>query len=276
MLNFLFELKDFKQLMKFALKPKASYNKIRNLLKRPPKSADPTRPAAGIFLTWQLAIKPLLSDLSAIHAQLATLVREKQAEFQALGSESQSSHYSELLGSEETGMTRGTKIYKIFGFNGKYHSTMYTATMHYNYAYTMRDTIDAFVRFWGLNPTAERFWNAIPFSFIVDYFIKIGDSLHAMSLDQNVELQMTDYAESLLTTVSSGTHLLPYDYWKALVLNDEYRTEFPTRPELVSGVQGSLYDRVITTPNYGPALPKLKLPSGKQTATMAALVRCLL
>jgi len=218
----------------------------------------------------------LLSDLSAIHAQLATLVREKQEEFQALGSESQSTHYSELLGSEETGMTRGTKTYKIFGFNGGYHSTMYTATMHYNYAYDMRDTIDAFVRYWGLNLTAERFWNAIPFSFIVDYFIKIGDSLHAMSLDPNVELHMTDYAESLLTKVSYGTHLLPYDYWKALVLDDEYRTEFPTHPELVSGVQGSLYDRLITTPNHGPALPKLKLPSGKQMTTMAAIVRCLL
>jgi hypothetical protein len=278
MLNFLFELRDFKSLIKHCLTFKMSYRKLRNILRRPPKigKQDPTKGAAGVFLTWQLALKPLLMDLTSIHAQLCTLVREVQEEFNSAGSEDQSSHYSELLGSEQTGMTPGTKVNYIYG-SGSYRSTMFTATMHYKYAYEMRSTIDAFVKYWGLSPSAETFWNAIPWTFVFDYFVKIGDSIHAMEIDQNVDLRMTDYAESLLTTSTTGTHLLPgsSSIYRFLMVDDEILPQV-SYPRLISGTKGTIYERRVTSPNFGPALPRLNLPSGKQSAVMASLVRCIL
>jgi hypothetical protein len=274
MLNFLFELKDFKDVMKFALRPKASYNKMSRLLRRTPKSPinTVTKGAAGGFLTWKLAIKPLLRDLASIHAQLATLVREKQEEFKSLGSQDQSSHYSETL-DEVIDYVPGTSNYYWRGL-GTYERTSFTATMHYNYAYEMRETVDAFVRYWGLNPTAEAFWNAIPFSFIVDYFIGINNSLHAMRVDRNVDLHWTDYAESTLTEILQGYISIPDDRVAALYIDlEKVDTGYH---HLLSGFRGSIYDRRVCLPNYGPALPRLKKASGNQWLTMAAIVRCLL
>jgi hypothetical protein len=287
MLNFLFELKDFKDLAKFVLRPRTSYNKIRKFLRASRRGARPkdsmgraldesSRGAAGGYLTWQLAIKPLLSDLAAIHANLATLVREAQEEFNARGSEDQTSHYTEVLGLDDSGLTLGTGSESYAQASGKYHKTLFTATMHYNYAYEMRGTVDAFVKYWGLKPTAEAFWNAIPFSFIVDYFIRIGDSLHAMEIDKNVDLRMNDYAESLLSEVAIGEYFVPApEHSNFYVINGEFKTAI-TYPLIYKGTLGSLYERRICEPNYGPALPRLKLPSGRQSTIMAAIVRCLL
>jgi hypothetical protein len=141
----------------------------------------------------------------------------------------------------------------------------------------MRSTVDAFVKYWGLSPSAETFWNAIPWTFVFDYFVKIGDSIHAMEIDQNVDLRMTDYAESLLTTSTTGTHLLPGDssIYRFLMVDDQILPKV-SYPRLISGTKGTIYERQVTSPNFGPALPRLKLPSGKQSAVMASLVRCIL
>jgi predicted SAM-dependent methyltransferase len=283
MCNFIFELRDFKQLMKHALKPKASYDKIAAKLRRLRRNRPNRVPnmekdgldktAAGLYLTYELALKPLISDLTAIHAQLATLVREAQQEFKIAGSEDQKSHFSEELGKVESLTTYTNNNY--WTQLGTRRKTLFTATMHYTYAYKMRSTVDAFVKYWGLSPTPETFWNAIPFSFIVDYFVKIGDSIHAMQKDRNVSLRMHDYAESLLTYVRTGYIVKNDDRLCSLVLDGQLDSEKNHDGALISGVEGTIYERRITRPNYGPALPRLKLPSGKQAATMGAIVRCL-
>lgn len=282
MCNFLFELRDFKTLARYALRPIASYSKIasklrrlrRDIARQKAQTGSVSRGAAGLYLTWELALKPLLSDLASIHAQLATLVRELQAEFKIAGSEDQSSHYSEPLGVVEnlTTYSNNNYWYQL----GTRRKTLFTATMHYQYAYEMRSTVDAIVKYWGLSPTPETFWNAIPFSFIVDYFIKIGDSIHAMTKDPNVDLRMHDYAESLLTTVRTGYIVKNDDRLCCLVLDGQLDDSGKNHDgALISGVQGTIYERRITRPNYGPALPRLKSPSMKQGMTMGAIVRCL-
>jgi hypothetical protein len=273
MLNFLFELKDFKDLMKYIVRPKMAYNKISKLLRSPPKGFDPSKPAAGAYLSWQLALKPLLSDLTGIHAQLAQLVRTLQQDFKLAGSEEQSSHYSEILDSVSS-LTPGTGNYYNFS-TGTYQQTKFTATLHYNYAYKMRGTVDAICKYWGLKPNPEVFWNAIPFSFIMDYFIQIGKSLHAMQTDKNVQLQVNDYAESLVTRLSSGKIISDDDGICSVVLDDKEMSGAQAANKLVSGLEGTIYERRVTRPDYGPALPRIKKPSGKQGLTMAAIVRCL-
>lgn len=274
MLNFLFELKDFKDIAKHIIKPTVAYDKLSNMLRHRPRGGDPTQPAAEGWLVWHLAIKPLIKDLTAIHAQLATLVREAQAEFKQQGSEMQSTHYSELL-EQESYLTPFSKN-NYYLSTGTYQKTLFTATMHYRYGYAMRSTIDAFVRYWGLEGTPEVFWNAIPFSFIADYFVGIGKSLHAMEIDRHVDLQMYEYAESLKTTLSTGIHVSPDDRTCAMVIDDELLVGTKSHYKLISGLQGTIYDRRLRTPNKGPALPKFKKPTGKQWTTMAAIVRCVL
>jgi hypothetical protein len=276
MLNFLFELKDFKDLAKYILRPNASLKKLNKLLKsKPPRSMfDPTKPAAAGFLTWNLAIAPFIRDLASIHAQLATLVREVQQEFLSLGSEVQSSHYSETL-EEESSLTPYSGN-NYWWSTGTHQETRFTATMHYQYAYEMRSTIDAFVKYWGLSLTAEAFWNMIPFSFIWDYFQGIAKSLHAMRIDKNVTLNVHEYAESLFTRFDKGYFVMPDERICCMVIDEDFLDGPYAYTKLLSGISGTLYERRVTEPDKGPALPKFKTPKQKQWMTMAAIVRCML
>lgn len=264
MLNFLFELKDFKQLAKFLLRP--NYGAIRRTLSR---LKDPTRLLSEGWLTWQLALKPLLSDLSAIHAQAQLVVREVQEQFQLAGEDVQKTHYSESWPSLEI-----TSSPRAYIKAGTLIDERFTATMRYTYEYRMRSTVDAFMHYWGLTMNAETFWNAIPFSFIVDYFIKIGDSLRAMRRDKNISLSVSEYCESMYTLKHIGFWYEPSDVSRLLVLDEQQVNAEHRHP--LTGHKVSLYTRRVTKPLKGLYVPRIKAPSIKQKATMVALVRCML
>jgi hypothetical protein len=284
MLNFLYELKDFKDIMKHAAKfdYRAISDNLRklksNFLRQKRKGLngapfDPSLPAANIRLVYEYAIKPTLSDVSTILNQLGIIVREAQQEFQLAGEESQKSHYSEEI------IHTNSVVRKAASYGeGNLNSSRFTATLSYKYDYAMRSDIDAFMTYWGLSGTWEAFWNAIPFSFLADYFCKIGKAVHMMERDRNVSLTTDQYCESVLNDSSYGVFTFADSTVKeqAWVINGKYRNGPLATPVFISGLRSTIFHRVLTHPNKGTATPRFSVPTWGQKLNMLALARCFL
>lgn len=268
MLNFLFELKDFKDVARHLFD--SSNSSFMNLLRkrRLPRVHEPTRPASEAILLYNLALKPLVRDCFKMIAQAQIIVSEAQKQFQDRGLEFQKSHYSEEL-------ARDDSIQPIWYWTtGKTHRTKFTATMEYKYRYTPRAAYNAFMQCWGLNPSFEVLWNALPWSFVLDYFNAIGKAIHAMSVDPHVTLSYRQYTESLVTTLNSGAFITPDARTGGLIVGGQW-IDVPTDYIHVAGISSKIYHRYGATPSMGPALPKLKQPSGTQLVNLVALARCL-
>lgn len=291
LINALFELKDFRDILTRFYK----LGNIRNLFFQlrsgvvRHKNLDLSKPAAGLFLTNELAIKPLLSDAAQIMMQISTIVDEAQQAFDIAGSENQKSHWSRMIWDDRNLSSVGTGAYYDVQ-EGIADQVTFTATMEYTYQYKMRGLLEAFRKYWGLDVNYEALWNVIPFSFVLDYFATLGKSIRNMEKDQNVNLAYSQYSESLLRTKFSGYNITspsyPYEGHLAGVLK-AYVDRGSSPPTSTSGValidnsyvpisgyQASNYRRRVVAPNKGAALPFLKLPDSRQGKIMMALARC--
>lgn len=284
MLNFVYELKDFRDIARYALKNLGSSqlaNLLRTLRKSFPEIASqPTKTAAELNLINQFAIKPLISDLCSIGQALMVLVSDAQQLYAESGSKFQKKHYSEVL-NQPAPLTPGennTTYYNWMEY-GNQTKDVFTATLRYQYKYNVRDHLAAFTQYWGLRPTAEVIWNMIPFSFLVDYTIKIGQSLHALELDPNTILTKYQYCESVKRSLMAGCvgREDPKGKTHHFFLDEEYIGDsagLAGRP--VSGYFGKVYHRYVTKPQHGLYVPRTSWPSGQQAINMAALLRCFL
>lgn len=270
MINFLFELTEVKALLRDALLACKHMSKLFSRLRsgKVPKVKDPTKPCAETWLQYQFGIKPLVSDLVQIGQQLYESVLSAQAQFQLDGLENNTRHYSEVFVSEST-------LAKAYGINsGFVNQTTFTATMDYSYDYSLRSPLEAIKRYWGLELSAEAIWNALPFSFLADYFFSIGKAISFMEHDSGVSLNLARYGESLKTEATTGVHVTVGSIQSWPICVDSQLVYSGTR--LLSGTTSRLYTRYPSLPNKGVALPVSKHLNGKKMLNMAALLRCLL
>lgn len=291
-LNFLYELKDFKDIARHICRIKFSeLGKRVKSMKSKIKAAEKkvasgstseavlrfvntgSKSLAEAYLTKVFAIDPLIRDCVTFAEQLQTLVKNAQQEFFDRGKNIQNSHYTELI-DEQTSF--GTPFQWGVMYKGSHTSTTYVATMSYNYNYSMRTEWDAIKRMYGLDLNARVVWNALPFSFVLDYFLKVDQAIGFMQKDPNVELRMLQYCESLLTEASLGVHYKPIGGSLAIIGGSQpFEFDVSQTTQVVTGVYGSHYVRRLTSPNRGVALPRLTVPTSKQALNLSALVRAL-
>jgi len=156
---------------------------------------------------------------------------------------------------------------------GDYQSLSFNATAQYTYEYSPRDPRDVFERFWGLKWTPEVIWNMLPFSFLWDYFQRFGKALNAVQRDTNALMNLIQYCESLMLKKISGIYYTgEYSGVTGLCC---YKKDWDlSQPVLLAGVDRTHYIRTKTQPvPNGLYIPKFKLPSGKQGLNMLALAR---
>jgi hypothetical protein len=288
-LNFLYELKDFKSVAKAitALRPsklvetlkraKSRINRANRAISRGSTlrnlkevAAAGSRSAGEVVLIKHFAIDPTIGDLTTLYAQMQDLVSDAQHRFRQKGEKGDRRHYSETI-REEDSSTIDAKSNYFMVKKGLIVKDTFTATMEYSFDYKMRDFMAAFRRMYGLDLSAGVAWNAIPFSFLADYFIKIGDAIENMSTDPNVLLKLHQYCESRLYDYKYGWTYTSDDRTRAFIINGRPAAE----GQIIHGWNGSLYHRRVVPPRKGIALPKVQLPSVKQAVNIAALVRCM-
>lgn len=276
MLNFIIELKDFRSLARFLLnKPLRKLSNMARRLRRKPKF-DISKPLAELHLANEFALKPLISDIVNISCQIDELFTTVQQEFADAGRERNTRHYSEdFLLTEEPSFSATDEARYPHLFAGLVESLTFTASMEYCYQYDMRSTLSAFVKYWGLTASKEAIWNALPFSFLIDYFLKVGDALAINSRDKNVLLETSQYCESFLSERTSGRHIRrSYLYGPILGCGENVTYPAPSGYQLIAGDQTTFYTRQVTSPKTGPVMPRLATPSSKQGWNMLALARC--
>lgn len=280
MLNFLFELKDFKDIMRF-LKNKP-LDKLSNYVrrqehkrrsrKRKLRDSDPTAGIATAHLTWNFAVRPLISDVIDITKQLSQVVEDAQNQFKLKGLEGNTRHYSQewvISDSLDWGPLPYGYSHKR---SGELFKTQFCATMDYSFDYSMRSAYDAFRRYWGLELNAEVLWNAAIGSFLVDYFFNIGQTLSVMRHDRNVNLFLHQYCESLKTAREAGVFIDADVHASPVAINNKIASGV----NLLTGSHSGVYTRKVTIPNKGAVMPTFSMPTQPQWLNIAALTRMLL
>lgn len=293
MLNFLFELKDFRGIAKTLTSPGnknplkkladafSGYKQSQKALMRDVQHimSSPTKRLAEGHLTYSFALKPLISDVAEIIKQCHEMVEEAERKFGANG-EGNTRHWSSRMDPVATWTSDTQSSTCVYRFGSRMQST-YTMTAKQRFTYTPRSKFNRFCTYWGLVPTAEAVWNALPLSFLADYFLTIGRSLNRMRTDPNVtNYSASEVVESVLTSYTSGRHIATHPTYNighmGIVVDKDY---FPSisydSPRLIDGYYCTIYKRVPNiTPYYGPSLPVFRFPKTSQLTNMAALARC--
>lgn len=281
LMNFLIELKDFRDVAKALFQyPKTIRGLIAaaHKLKLQFKSGeilklDPTLPASEIILTYNLAIKPLISDLVHMAALIQQTVGKAQSDFAQAGGSLQTSHYSENFITEDT-LVQPTGDY-FWCRKGKLTRTIFTATLKYRYDYAMRPDFAAWCKYWGFSGSLSVAWNVLPFTFILDYFIRIGEAIRWAERDDNIKLFTKIYGESLKTERSDGQSWYSHSRLRHAIMNDRIIDVAKCTGVLIAGSTTSAYYRYPADPYKGFLTPKVKLPKGSQLLNMLAITRLL-
>jgi hypothetical protein len=203
--NFVIELAEFKWILKAFRKAKKSYDFVNRIRKtRLHKSFDALESVVGIdtdrkgpvknmssaYLMYQFGWKLFIQDLSELYTLLSN--REKILhDYVSRQGIPQVRHFQKVLQPGVTGTEypsdQWRKSYRLFSI---FHATMkYTYTidgLHSEYS-----KYKAILDIIGLKFNVSVLWEAIPFSFVVDWFLNVGDSLESV-FDK-------DYLESKVT-----------------------------------------------------------------------------
>jgi hypothetical protein len=221
--NFLLELVDIKRLLMLASKWKglvtnymrtADYLSRRSTLQQVKFVA---KEVANGHLAMSFGIKPFIRDVMGMYSTLTGL-SERITDFMARRGTPQVRHYREELYDDvyeqDDGQIASANIFRKIVRSGKVTAW---ATMYYTYEcpdiVTLGQKVDIYRDLLGLRFGFAQIWEAIPFSFVVDWFIKVQDFLEQLNKPLfKVSLTVTDYCisykvdcltESLISTTGA-------------------------------------------------------------------------
>lgn len=209
------------------------------------------RTAAELFLTDQFAIRPFLSDCSnAMSAYLS--VRNDVNRLLANEGKILHSHYKRTLSGKDLGLTKDLPYYAYSGpWTEFYYDRCYTvehtnadgkppvycATMLYKYWLSDFDRrnasvlgcLDAF----GVNINPAIVWNAIPWSFTIDWVLKVQDwvdQFKIRALEPTVSIRQ--FCHSVKFSPTTKVWIYPYQYWAEVQGGKIGAYRFTTVPKL--------------------------------------------
>lgn len=193
-INSILELKDFKSLLPLyrrTMKTGVKLGLFGTRFRKKMKLKDIVRLSGEHVLNWSFAVRPFLSDYCAIFRALQETKKQVYLFLDNQGKPLRR-HYSKSIDVTEFGVESG--MLGMFGIGGSgYRSGLreiavptppkYCATLSYSYRIPniLRETalargmLDAF----GVNLNPAILWNAVPWSFAVDWIFKVGDLLDA-------------------------------------------------------------------------------------------------
>lgn len=159
---FLYEIKEIKSLVKWWSKGKTF---LRNL--------------TNASLNYSFGLRPFLNDLAHLGAGLYTL-RDRLAELKAGAGKLCVRRYSEEESYLQDEYVQN-EAYKRYRCHMYIPHITYTATMTYTYQFPDIDEsmllLYAFLDSVGLNLNPQIIWDAVPYTFVVDWFVNVGDFL---------------------------------------------------------------------------------------------------
>jgi len=289
--NFLYELKDYRELVKYCGRVISGFESVIGLLTRKFSGYDllTGKSAAELNLEYQFNFKPLIRDLATV-IDLIQHLPDAASKFNEQGNKRNIRHFSKDV-SKVTSVT-GPGIYRTYSQT----QVRYCAQLVCRYSIDVDDTFGFFARYAGLDITLSTLWNAFPFSFLVDMFTTFGKSLAYISRSPVANLDIEGWSESQTCEIIrvlclsrlgdtnapySGGDTRPIQYFTGgtgLPGDIDVQADFPVawskyrRYERTPGLTGQLYGAgTWVTPTYylGDELAAL----GERAVTLASLMR---
>jgi hypothetical protein len=277
--NFLLELKDFRHLTG-GFKPFVKRLKrfASNLTK--PEKGKTFEALSQTVLFKEFALDPFIGDIGKIVKGLTTL-QKRLRELQKRAGKPQTRHYRYVL----PGYEEGPLVYQQVALSYKYwQGIQHTMTSDYARTYHVLPTYHATCRFWysldtsgavstidalldtlGLRKDPSIIWNAIPFTFMVDWFIDVSSFLERFARDNvGVNIAVDDFCSSVKSIVQYDCRL-----WHWCNVNSP---PWGYSGEKVHDASGTLqtYERRTLAPSIASALKTSGL-SGREAVLTTAL-----
>lgn len=239
--NFLLELGDIKQLFHFWDRTKSVINNM----------------AAG-HLNYSFGWRPFIGDLKAMIEQVA-LFEERLEDFTQRAGVPQKRHFQASLPSstitspEWTDPVSGAKVYT----KTSYQEAIFHSTMGFRYSLPSYSFQDLKTRAWldtlGLNLTPAQLWEALPFSFLIDWVADIGGFLDGLSSSWiNPDITIISCVNSVKYKFIFETYIKP----EPSVAGNVF--------QIGASVNGSVYNRWLDSPRILPGV-EFRLPNLGQT-----------
>lgn len=183
---------------------------------------------AGDYLNWQFGWLPTMSDAQALYDTFRNL-EKKLDQLIANANKPQKAYYSERIEVSERSVDLRESQWKD-GLQAKLakHTVKYTAVMRYSYDLPQLRTLKkealvkrAYLDALGFNNPLRTIWERVPFSFVLDWLIPVGDFLEQFSSHWvETTVKLSDYSLSYknLTPVNGELIYLRYgtgNYWMA-------------------------------------------------------------
>lgn len=260
--NFLWELKDIRHLRSLA-------RKLKEIVQSFGRKHSNTKTVAEVMLNWEFGIKPFTSDIEKMW-DLFNKADKKLNAFISAGREVKAYHFRKDLTVDTTDVGSTSEFEDIIDET----ISTYSATLHASYTYRKPPKWEATLRMWGLRPTAEVIWNAIPWSFVVDWVIRVGDLLHQLDQDPNLTVHIKEYCDTMKasTTRICTRRKVPSDVYSKYKLLERSSYGRKSQDRLWSWEVRD-YERVPGLPNTGYAFPVLDTLSTRELVLSGALLR---
>lgn len=211
------------------------------------------RAGSDSYLQAEFNFLPLLQDIVSVKDALS-YTRKKLRELIARANEPQKRHYSVELFEEypdsDVLLTRATQSFfcapvVTIHRNVRYYRRMFNATMEYSYSLPSLDLEESLMGAWldtlGVNLNPRIIWNAIPWSFVVDWVVNVNswlDNFRNRNIEPVVDIRgfcwSIDVQRSVLTdfTLDSNSPVARLD-------EHSYLRRVPTRSAMLAGIKTS-------------------------------------
>jgi hypothetical protein len=228
------------------------------------------RGTAGFNLFYQFTLRPTISDVNHIIDRVKTL-EDKLDQLIKMGNDVQTRHVSWPITDRVT--LPSDYVFQDVALFGDYpgHKTYvetrwqsrpaYHATLRYKFDVSalkaLKGSIRTYLDAFGVSDVLPTFWEAIPYSFLVDWFVNIGSWLRSIENALKGDLmpiQIVDFSHSVKFNYITRTLLdVGKGAWRiasGLVLYEQEYTYYVRRQEAPS-----LYDKLsVRLPNLNQAL----------------------
>ena len=253
--NFVFELRDIRDLVR-------TIPRLRRYLANTNTSGWGSKPLAEVILAYSFGLLPLISDLKGI---IDNILNADKAinKFLSDGKRLESYHFSKELGFHED------VTYVTSGIVKTTYKAVYHATLRCKYDYKVDNS--TFCRLAGCRITPEVLWNAVPWTFVVDWIYKVGDFLAQFDNDPGLTVHINDYCDSIKIVSQTSFELSE----RGSYISDKIR-----KGATAEGYHGKVWDwtrvhytRISNQPYFGYALPVTDSLSARELVLSGALLR---
>jgi len=181
------DLLEFEEIKSMALKFRGLGDSLRKFERSSPSFRRSSDDTVNSFLAWNFGVVPLVADCKAAAHALKSVIARLRFLRKSFGREIKLVHRWTHVMAPETpdffGSDPNQYVFRTVMTSGKYSGTIGMSLVHrLNGLDEFDGQLRALAAFFGLNKPFKIAWNAIPYSFLIDWCYDVGGFLDRMAI----------------------------------------------------------------------------------------------